>query len=326
MAIRKLNRKAQVNNETGLGTNTSLSGGRFFNPNGNPNIEVKGMKFFQRLNFYHTLLTMPQWKFLMVVVLFFFGMNLLFAGIYLWIGIEHLGGLVANNELEKFGETFFFSAQTFTTVGYGRINPIGFAASLTASLEALTGLMTFAVVTGLIYGRFARPRAFIRYSKHAVFAPFRGGVAFMYRMVPFTKNYLVNVEVKGTLALRVLEDGQLKNKFYNIPFDISKANTLTASWTLVHIINDESPFYGFTREDIKNAMAEVLIFVQGFDESFSNTVVSRSSYTYEEFVYGAKFLPMFHPNEDNSGTILHLDKLDNYEAVELPEDHLLRNE
>ncbi|ULQ52045.1 ion channel [Flavihumibacter fluvii] len=325
MAFRKPNRKAQVNNETGLGTNTALSGGRFFNRDGNPNMEVRGMKLFQRLNIYHALLTMPQWKFLLFVVLFFLGINLVFAGIYTWIGIENLGGLVANSALEKFGETYFFSAQTFTTVGYGRINPIGFAASLTASLEALTGLMSFAVVTGLIYGRFARPRAFIRYSKYALFVPFRDGVAMMFRMVPYTRNYLVNVEVRGTLALRLQEDGQVKTRFYNIPFDISKANTMTANWTLVHMINDESPFYGFTREDFKNAMAEVLIFVQGFDESFSNTVVSRSSYTFEEFVYGAKFRPMFHPSDDNSRTILHLDKLDDFEPVPLPADHLLNN-
>lgn len=325
MAIRKLNRKAQVNNETGLGTNTSLSGGRYFNKDGNPNMEVRGMTLFQRLNFYHALLTMPQWKFLLVVVTFFLAINLLFAGIYLWIGTEHLGGMVAHNWSEKFGETFFFSAQTFTTVGYGRINPIGFAASLTASMEALTGLMSFAVVTGLMYGRFARPRAYIRYSQNALFVPFRDGVAMMFRMVPFTKNYLVNVEVRGTLSIRVNEDGLVKNRFYNIPFDISKANTMTANWTLVHIINDESPFYGFTQDDIKNAHAEILVFVQGFDESFSNTVVSRTSYSYSEFIYGAKFQPMYEPDEKNNTTVLHLDRLNDYLLAELPDEHHLKN-
>lgn len=107
MAIRKLNRKAQENTETGLGTNTALSGGRFFNKDGNPNMEVRGMKLSQRLNAFHALLTMPQWKFLLVVVLFFLTVNLVFAGIYLTIGVEYLGGMVAHNWAEKFGETFF---------------------------------------------------------------------------------------------------------------------------------------------------------------------------------------------------------------------------
>lgn len=318
MLIRKLNKKAQINNETGLGTNTNLSGtGRFFNRNGEPNMQVMGMNLWQRLNIYHSLLTMSMWKFLLVVVIYFLGTNLLFTAIYYLIGIEHLGGLMQVHRLELFGEVFFFSAQTFTTVGYGRINPMGFAASFTASMEALTGLMTFAIATGIMWGRFSRPKAYIRYSKNAVVAPFRDGIALMFRMVPFTRNYLVNVEVRVTLAMQVMEDGQMKNRFFNMPLDIAKANTMTANWTLVHIINEESPIYGFTKDDLTNAHAEMLVFVQGFDESFSNTVISRTSYTYEELVFGAKFLPMYHPSEDGMKTVLHLDQLDAYEKVEL---------
>ncbi|MEO8173330.1 MAG: ion channel, partial [Sediminibacterium sp.] len=291
---------------------------RFFNKDGTPNMEVRGLPFMRRLNIYHSLLSMSRWKFLASIIIFFVAINLLFALIYLEIGIDHLGGMVAANDAERFGEAFFFSAQTFTTVGYGRINPIGFAASLTASLEALIGLMSFALVTGLLYGRFARPRAYIRYSKNALFVPFRDGVAVMFRMVPYTKNYLLNVEVKVTLALKIVEDGQMKNKFFNVPLDIAKATTMTSNWTLVHLINEESPLFGLTKKEIEDAQAELLIFVQGFDESFSNTVVSRASYNYEELVYGAKFAPMYHPNETNTKTILHIDKLDDYEAAELP--------
>ena len=139
----------------------------------------------------------------------------------------------------------------------------------------------------------------------------------MFRMVPYTKNYLLNVEVKVTLAVKVLEDGQMKNKFYSMPLDITKATTMTANWTLVHVINEESPLFGFSKEDMVNAQAELLIFVQGFDESFANTVVSRASYNYEEFVYGARFAPMYHPNENNTSTVLHIDKLDDYIPAEL---------
>jgi len=318
MLFNKFNKKAQQNNETGLASNTALSGGRFFSADGVPNIETDGLPLWRGLSFYHTLLSMPIWKFLGSILLFFFSINLIFASLYLLIGVEHLGGMVATTDGEKFGEAFFFSAQTFTTVGYGRINPIGFAASLIASLEALVGLMCFALATGLLYGRFARPRAFIKYSKNALFVPFKGGIALMFRMVPYTKNYLVNVEVKITLAIRVEEDGQLKNKFFNLPLEIAKANTLTTNWTLVHLINEESPLYNLSKEDIETAQAEMLVFVQGFDESFSNTVISRASYYFDQFVYGAKFAPMFHPNENNTSTVLHIDRLDDYVEAELP--------
>jgi inward rectifier potassium channel len=276
------------------------------------------MNFWERINWYYALLNMPRWKFALLVLFFFISINLLFAFTYLFIGIEHLGGMVANSNAEKFGEAFFFSAQTFTTVGYGRINPIGFWASVTAAFEALCGLMSFALATGLLYGRFAKPKAYIRYSKNALLAPFKDGVALMYRMVPYTKNYLVNVEVKVTIAMKVTEDGQVKNRFYNAALDIAKANTMTSNWTLVHIINEDSPLYNLSKEDINNASLEMLIFVQGFDESFSNTVISRTSYTADEFVYGAKFLPMYEPTADGGSTILHIDKLDDFEKVKLP--------
>ena len=323
MAILKsTNRKAKVENETGLGTNSNSSGGRFFNKDGTANIIMAGMPFWERFNLYHTLLSMPKWKFLLIIAISFISINLLFALVYLLIGIDHLNGMVANSPAEKFGEAFFFSAQTFTTVGYGRINPIGFAASFMAALEALIGLLCFAVITGLLYGRFAKPTAYINYSKNALFVPFRNGVAFMLRMVPYTKNFLVNVEARLTLSMQVVEDGVTKNKFYSLELDIARANTLVSNWTLVHVINENSPFYNLTKEDIDNSKAEILVFIQGFDESFSNTVISRSSYTYEEFVYGAKFLPMYNPNQDNTATVLHLHKLNDYEPMELPSKHL----
>lgn len=314
---RRFNKRAKAENETGLTTNANLIGGRFFSKEGKPNVEIRGLNFWERTNIYHSLLFMKLWKFILTIILFFLSINLIFTFIYLTIGLEHLGGMIANTNAEKFGEAFFFSAQTFTTVGYGRINPIGFAASFTASIEALTGLLSFALATGLLYGRFSLPRPFIRYSNNALFAPFKDGVAFMYRMVPYTKNYLANVEVKMTLALRVTEDGIQKNKFFSMELEISKAITLTSNWTLVHVINENSPLYQLSKEDLSNGNAEVMVFVQGFDESFANTVISRYSYTYDEFVYGAKFLPMFHADNTNKKTILHIDKVSDFEKIDL---------
>ena len=317
MALLKFNKRAKTENETGLSSSSVMNGGRFFNKNGTSNIQVEGMSFFERLNIYHALLSMKRRKFILLILIFFILVNLFFASLYLIIGIDHLQGLSGTSATDKFGEAFFFSAQTFTTVGYGRINPVGFWASLTAAFEALIGLMSFALATGLLYGRFSKPKAYIHYSKNAIFAPFKEGTALMFRMVPYTKNHLVNVEVKVTLVLRIMEDGIMKNKFFNVPLDISKSITMTANWTLVHVINEDSPFYNLSKEDMSNAQAEVLIFVQGFDESFSNTVISRTSYSHEDFIYGAKFKPMFHPDANNTTTILHLDRLNDYEPAEI---------
>lgn len=147
---------------------------------------------------------------------------------------------------------------------YGRINPIGFWASFTATLEALVGLMSFTLVTDLLYSRFAKPKAFIKYSKNALIAPFKDQVAIMFRMVPYTNNYLMNVEVRMTLAIKILENRQRKNKFFNLDLDVAKATTMTTNLTLVHIINEESLFYPLSKEDIIASEAELLIFVQFF--------------------------------------------------------------
>src|SRR6185295_16861369 len=152
--LRKINTKAKAEINTGFGTNTSDYGGRFLNKDGKPNIEKRGIGFFERLSWYHTLLQLPAWKFLFLLLTFYVVMNFVFACIYFAIGVERLEGIRAGNTLEEFGEAYFFSAQTFTTVGYGRISPHGFAASSVSALEALVGLLTFAIATGLFYGRF----------------------------------------------------------------------------------------------------------------------------------------------------------------------------
>jgi len=318
MLRRKNAVQGKENNETGLSNNSSLSGGRFFNKNGTANTEYTGLPFWKRMNLYHALLSLSTTHFLLFILLFFVLINLVFAGAYLWIGLEHLGGMVASTPGEKFGEAFFFSAQTFTTVGYGRINPIGFAASVVASLEALTGLMSFALLTGLLYGRFARPRAFIRFSIPALIAPYQEGAAWMIRLVPYTKNLLMNVEVSVTMAIKLEEAGTLKNKFFTLPLEIDKINVLSGSWTLVHAIREGSPLLGLSPADFAAGGAEFLVFLQGFDESFSNTVIARSSYTFEEMVYGAKFKPMFHPNPQKTGTTVHVNWLNDYERLSVP--------
>ena len=99
--------------------------------------------------------------------------------------------------------------------------------------------------------------------------------------------------------------------------ELKKINTLSLNWTVVHKIDENSPFYGFTEEDFKNTDIEIIVQVGAFDEVFSNTVVQRTSYITSEIAYGAKFLPMYYPSEDNQSTILDLQRINNYIKVDL---------
>jgi inward rectifier potassium channel len=315
--IRKINPKATSEINTGFGVNSSDYGGRFVNKNGRPNVEKKGVGYFEKISWYHILLDMPRSKFLLTIFLFYLFINLLFGFIYFLLGVDKLGGIYTHSRFQEFVEEFFFSCQTLTTVGYGRISPIGFLASAISSLEALIGLLTLAVITGLLYGRFSRPRAYIRFSENALLAPFHDGNAIMFRLVPFKNTTLTDAEAKVTLGLVVEENGKIVNKFYQLALEYKMVNALNLSWTIVHPINETSPFYNFTEEDFRNAQGEILVFVKAFDDMFSNTVVTRTSYLLDELIIGAKFNPMYHKSEKDNKTILHLNKLNSYTMAEL---------
>ena len=318
MAImKKINTKATAEINTGFGVNNADYGGRFVNKDGRPNVEKRGINYFERISWYHTMLQMPRWKFLIILFLFYILINLLFAIIYYSIGMEHLEGIIANTIAEKFGEAYFFSAQTFTTVGYGRISPKGITTSTVAAIEALIGLLSFAIATGLFYGRFSKPKAYVRFSENAVLAPYNNGLAIMMRVAPYKNNNLLDAEAKVSTGIVIEENGSPKNKFFQLDLEFEKVTSLTLSWTIVHPITEKSPFYKFTAEDFANTSGEILIFLKAFDDMFSNTVMARTSYTFRELVIGAKFKPMYHRNNEKNTTILELDKLNSFVAIDI---------
>lgn len=303
---------------TGFG-NTNDNSGRFFDrKSGGANVQKKGVSLLNRYSWYHTMLGMPRGKFLLLLFLIYISVNLVFASIYYLIGVEHLAGIERSHNLREFSEVFFFSTQTFTTVSYGRISPSGFLTSAVSTFEAFLGLLSFAIATGLFYGRFSRPQAFLKFSSVALIAPYKEGSALMFRMTPFKNNLLSEAEVKLTLAMRVEENGKTVNKFFSLPAEIDKLNSFSLSWTIVHSLNEKSPLAGFTEEDFINADLELMVFVKAFDEVFSNTVVARWSYVTKEFIWGARFNPMFYAGEGRQSTVLDISLLNSYTPAPLP--------
>jgi len=316
MAIRdRSNSKLKNNNDTGFGTTTDV-GGRFINKDGTFNMQKVGAPIWDRFSIFHFMLNLPRWKFFATIICFYLTINLAFTIVYVIIGAEQFTGMIAQTPWQKFKEIYFFSTETFTTVGYGRVNPIGDAANFVASIEALSGFLSLAVATGLIYGRFSKPQAFLVFSDLALVGPYQDKTGLMFRFVSFKdRHVLTDVDVKVTTGLQVQENGKAVYKFYSLTLERTHVDSLSMNFTVVHPIDDASPFQGLSEEDMKTADVELYVLVRGFDDVYSNVVQQRTSYTYNEIKFNAKFIPMYKESGDGNTTILELDKLNQYKEV-----------
>ena len=275
--------------DLGFGTKVSNQDQRMINRDGSFNVERRGLPFFQSLSVYHTLISTTWLRFNLLLVASFLSVNAIFAILYLSVGFEHLLGALGTDLLSRFSEAFFFSTQTFTTVGYGRISPEGFYANTIATFESMAGWLYFAMAAGLFYGRFSRPYARIIFSKNAVIAPYRGGTAFEFRIANERNNQLIEVEAQVLLARRENLNGQIKRVFYPLTLERTQVTFFPLTWTVVHPIDEASPLLGVSEESLKDSDAEFLILLKAFDDTFSQTVHARSSYKHDEVIIGAKF-------------------------------------
>ena len=313
---RKINPFSKQNNDTGFASNTNDTGGRFINKDGSYNLVKEGISFHKRFSIFHDMLNLPQWKFIAIIFIFFFVINLIFSAIYFMIGPEQLDGLISGSDWKIFREIFYFSTQTFTTVGYGHVNPVGDAANTVAAIEALTGFLSLAIATGLIYGRFSKPRSYLILSDQALISPYKDGKALMFRFAAYKdKHTLTDLEVRVNAGLLVTEAEKTDYKYFTLTLERSRVESMPMAWTVVHPIDESSPFYGFTEEDMKNADTELYVMLRGFDDVFSNYVQQRTSYTFNEIIFNRKFVPMYHISEDGNTTILELHKLNVHKEV-----------
>ena len=301
-------------NDIGFGEKTSRKGTRLINKDGTYNVKKIGVSSFSFSDIYHSLITISWPWFILLVCFTFFFANLPFVGLYLWFGIEEISSIQKGAFFEDFWNAFYFSSQTMTTVGFGYFAPVGTHAKIIASIEAFTGVLGFAIATGVLYGRFARPVARIKYSSNALISPYQEGNALMFRLVNLRNNQLIEVETK--IILTIVNKKIEKREYYPLTLERNKINMLPLNWTVVHPIDDESPLNGLNEKQLIDMDAEIIILLKAFDESFSQTVYDKKSYRADEFVWGAKFRSII--NDSSEGSIhLNIHELDKYDEVSL---------
>ena len=313
MAIR--HRKINPEDDLGFGPQPVLKNQQLINKDGSPNVKRVGLPFFNTANNYHTLITMSWTKFWIMVISGYAVLNVIFALIYMSFGAGSLDGSSGSTAFNHFWDAFFFSAQTISTVGYGHISPRGMAANSVAALESMMGLLAFALATGLLYGRFSRPSAQIIYSKNILVAPYlENSKGVMFRLANLRRNILIDLEIEIIFSFNENVDGKVMRRFYPLEVERRKVSVLTMNWTIVHPLNENSPLVDMTKEDLQKTEAGFAILLRAFDDTFSQTVHSRTSYQCSEIVWDAKFKPVFDRDEDGR-IVLDLSKISAYDLV-----------
>jgi inward rectifier potassium channel len=316
MAARLL-RQFKETAASGFSSNVNFEGDRLLRKDGRFNVRKTGLRWIEQFDVFHTLIWMPWPRFVLVMFGGYFAMNIVFTALYVTVGIDGLAGVVGGANDARILDAFFFSAQTLTTVGYGRVNPIGLGAEVVATCEAFVGLMSFALATGLLYGRFSRPRTKLSWSEQALIAPFKDGRALMLRVANRRDSQMLDVSASILLSWIEPSGKGPVRRFYNLDLEYDHINLLSTSWTIVHPIGETSPLAGLTAADLEASDAELLLLLRGFDETYYQEVHARTSYTAREIVWGARFVTILGKNDAGEATIA-LDLLGRHEEAPLP--------
>jgi inward rectifier potassium channel len=310
-------RPADIDSDLGFGSVVAReSRKRLLNQDGSFNVRREGLPLLQSLSAYHYFLTITWTRFLGYVIAVYVFTNALFAIAYVGCGDDALTGFPSMGAGERFATGFFFSVHTLATIGYGSIVPMNNLANMVVIVEALVGLLAFALVAGIVFARFARPMAQIVFSRNAIIAPYRGMTAFMFRIVNQRSNEIVQVQAKLMLTRRKKGvDGE--REFIGLKLERDNVVFFPLTWTVVHPIDEQSPLRGITQQDLIDSEAEFLILLNGFDETFSQTVHTRSSYVAEEVVWGAKFRSIFNPPKPDGTLSVDIRKMHDVEKLEM---------
>lgn len=309
----------RIDDERDLGFGSVVSGQsreRLLNPDGTFNVRRTGLSLLSSLNLFHTLLTMSWWKFLLLVLLLYFLSNVIFGALYAAFGPVGLVDTSSAPMANMFVRGFFFSVQTFATIGYGTIHPVGVAPNLLVTFESYYSLLANALITGLVFARFARPTAKIIFSDVAVIAPYRGIEGLMFRIVNGRNSQLIELNIKVLFARFVNENGRSVRRFDFLELERTNVTFLPLALTVVHPITGNSPFNGLSQDDLNATDAELLILITATDETFAQTVHTRSSYKPGQIRCGHRFVSIYNDVADGEPISIDIRKLSMIEPAD----------
>jgi len=271
--------------------------------------------FWQSINVYQHMVTVSWPRFFLYVFIFYVIANAIFASLYIAAGP---GAIQGGEPGSPWHNAVFFSVQTIATIGYGQMTPQGTIAHSLVAIEALSGLMGFALITGILFARFSRPSAHIVRSNIALIAPYRDITAFMFRIANGRQSQLLDIKATVTYSwMDLSESARPIRRFRQLPLERDSVVLLPTQWVIVHPIDAKSPFFARNQKEILAADPEIFVALSAMDETFSQTVHARFSYAHTDIVHGAKFTDLFGATPDGIVTI-DLAKISGYAPAPLP--------
>jgi len=245
---------------------------------------------------YHVLLTMPWRHFFAAVLAGYLVVNALFAEGYLL-----LGDGILNARPGSFLDCFFFSVQTLATIGYGQMAPRTVGANLLVTVEALLGMVGLAVTTGLVFARFSRPTARVLFSRVAVVTVYDGVPSLMFRMANARGNQIVEARLRlSLLRNEKTAEGEPVRRVYDLGLRRSEQPLFALTWTAVHAIDERSPLYGRSPEDLEASLADVVVSLTGVDEGLAQTIYARHAYRASDLRFAARFADILRAEAERS--------------------------
>lgn len=262
----------------------------------------------QLSDIYHQAL-MSSWKvFLAGILAVYCIINLFFAFIYMELGPEGLAGIRHTEGLEYFWDCFFFSVQTFSTIGYGGLHPIGWAHNVVVAIQAFMGMVSIGLISGLIYARFSRPIPKVLFSKQFLITNNMGERQLIFRMANARQSQIVDAQ----LSLYLIQDLVTPegNKIYHLTdleLKRSKTPVFFLSWLVMHKLDEKSPLFNFDIEQARAKNFQLLALVQGQDSVFHQNIHARHSYFADDCVFDHQFEDMVQRTE--TGSRIDIEKL-----------------
>lgn len=292
---------------------TRSSSFRIINPDGSLNTRrsrrSKGLDF---RDLYHGLLGLSWPAFAAWFALLFFLANAVFGLLYFWLPAGQFSGLRHLEGFERYLDLFFFSVQTLGTIGYGGISPVGTLANFVVTIECYSGLFIVAVMTGLIFSRFARPHSKVSFTRNAVIRRFGEVPCLMFRIANERLNHITDAKV--ALHLVIDDPATGFRDFVPLKLERDQSPIFALSWTVAHDIDSSSPLLNLGLDELKRRSGEIIVSFSGVDTTLSQTVYAKTSYVADDILPDHDFEDVIERTPDGF-VLLHLDRLDRVRKV-----------